>query len=187
MHDLLKAIHGRTLMRIAHGDSPTEILADVCREFERLAGGVAGVTVLERTAQVFEHAVFPSLPAEFGQALAGIVVADKPGSCALAVAEGQTVVCADVAGDERFTEAWKALSLRHGLKALISIPAQHRDGHALGTFVVAYAPEAPLGPMQRELADEFAVLSGFVLAYRQNRLAHEQLVDELQLRAELAA
>jgi len=174
-------------MRIAHGDAPTEVLADVCREFERLAGGVAGVTILEPTAQVFEQGVFPSLSPDYGRSLAGIAVSDRPGSCALAVAAGQTVECPDVAADERFSDEWKALSLRHGLKALVSIPALHRDGHALGTFVVAYAPEAPLGPMQRALAGEFAVLSGFVLAYRQTRLEHEQAVGEPPLRAEIAA
>jgi two-component sensor histidine kinase len=183
MHDLLKPIHEQSLLRIAHGDSPGEILAEVCCEFERLVGCVAGVTILDPTAQIFQHGVFPSLSPEFGLALAGIEVADKPGSCALAVADGKTVVCEDVAGDNRFAEAWKKLSLQHGLRALISIPALRRDGVALGTFVVGYAPEAPLGVMQRELADEFAALCGLVLAYRQDQLKHELLVGELQHRA----
>lgn len=180
MHDLLKPVHERTLLRIAHGDAATDVIEDVCRAFERLVGGIAGVTILDHARQVFEHAVFPSLALDYGRALEGIAVADKPGTCALAVAEGETVECPDVAADERFSAEWKALSLRHGLRALISIPAMNRDRHALGTFVVGHAPEAPLGAMQRELADEFAALCGVVLAYRQTQLRHALVAGELQ-------
>jgi GAF domain-containing protein len=186
MHDFLKPIHERTLARIAHGDAAADIVEDVCRAFERLVGGIAGVTILDHGSKVFESAVFPSLSADYGRALEGIAVADKPGSCALAVADGKTVECPDVAADERFSAAWKALSLRHGLRAVISIPAMDRDGLALGTFVVGYAPEAPLGAMQRALAEEFAVLCGLVLAYRRTQIGHALVAGELQhLRAAL--
>lgn len=176
-------IRDKVLTRIAHGDSATAILADVCRHFEdSVRGTVAGVTMLDRSAQIFQQAVFPSLSDSYGEALQGIEVADKPGTCALAVFEGRTVECADVHTDERFSSAWRELSLQHGLRAVISIPTMHRDGLALGTFVVAFAPEAPLDPQERELAAETANLCGLVLAYRRNQLKHELLIGELQHR-----
>jgi len=58
----------------------------------------------------------------------------------------------------------------------------HRDGIALGTFVVAFDPRAPLSPHDRELASETASLCGVILAYRRNHLKHELLVGELQHR-----
>lgn len=176
-------ILGRVLERVANGDPPSEILADVCRNFEEaVRGTIAGVTILDRTAQVFQHAVFPSLSNEYGKALQGIEVADKPGTCALAVFEGRTVECGDVHTDERFSPIWRELSLQHGLKALISIPTRHNDGVALGTFVVAYSPDAPLGIEDRKLADKTASLCGVVLTYRRHQLKHELLVGELQHR-----
>lgn len=172
------------MMRMAHGDAPSEILSDICLAYEQaVPGTAAGVTILDRTAQIFRNAVFPSLPDAFSAALAGIEVVDKPGSCALAIFDGITVESSDVATDERFSEGWRALSLEHGLRAMISIPTADRDGHALGTFVVAYPPEAPLSEEQRELADGFARLCGMVLVYRRNQLKHELLVGELQHRA----
>lgn len=170
-------------MRIAHGDSADAIITDICRHFEEsVRGTIAGVTILDRTAQVFHHAVFPSLSDEYGEALQGIEVADKPGTCALAIFEGRTVECSDVHTDERFSSAWRELSLQHGMRAIISIPTMHRDGLALGTFVVAFEPAAPLGPHDRQLAAESATLCGLVLAYRRNQLKHELLVGELQHR-----
>lgn len=109
-------------------------------------------------------------------------MADKPGSCALAVYEGKTVISDDVASDERFVSAWKELGLEHGLKSLVSIPAHRVDGMALGTFVVAYPPAAGLQTSDFRMADAFAELCGLVLTYRRNQFKQELLVGELQHR-----
>lgn len=178
-----EVISAKVLVRIAHGDSADAILTDICLHFEqKVRGTIAGVTILDRTAQVFQQAIFPSLSDEYGEALQGIEVADKPGTCALAIFEGRTVECSDVHTDDRFSSAWRKLSLQHGMRAVISIPTMHRDGIALGTFVVAFDPHAPLNSHDRELASETANLCGLVLAYRRNHLRHELLVGELQHR-----
>ena len=103
-------------------------------------------------------------------------------SCALAVYDGKTVISQDVAFDAKFSAAWKDLGLKHGLKALVSIPAGLPDGMVLGTFVVAYPPEKDLGPKDHQMADAFAELCGLVLTYRRNQLKHELLIGELQHR-----
>jgi hypothetical protein len=69
------------------------------------------------------------------------------------------------------------------MKAVISIPTMHRDGLALGTFVVAYSQDAPLSASDRKLADEYAALCGLILVYRRTQLQHELLIGELQHRA----
>lgn len=171
------------LQQMAHGDPAAEILSELCLRLEReLPGMIVGVALLDRTLQIFEHGLFPSLDDAYASGLKGIFVADKPGSCALAVFEGKTVVCDDVAADPRFSEAWKQLSLAHGLRALVSIPAVQRDGLTLGTLVVAYAPDAPPSAEQRALADEVALLCGSVLSYRRSQMRHELLIGELQHR-----
>lgn len=55
-------------------------------------------------------------------------------------------------------------------------------GVALGTFAVAFAPEAPLGGDDRQLADDTAALCGVVMTYRRRQRRHELLVGELQHR-----
>lgn len=183
MTKFIESVRAIALSGIAHSEPAADVLAAVCTELERhLPGTVVGVTILDRAAQIFEHAIFPSLSPAYAEALAGAVVAEKPGTCALAVFDGRTVSCMDVAADGRFSEGWKELSLEHGLRALMSIPAMHREGIALGTLVVAFAPEKPLGEADLALADEVAAICGLILTYRRAQLAHELLVGELQHR-----
>lgn len=178
MSVVIDAVRDRVVQQIAHGSDPGEILEDLCRAYEAHSQGArAGVTILDQSLHTFEHALFPSLSPEYAKALQGIAVADKPGSCALAVYEGRTVVSTDVATDSRFTSAWKDLGLKHGLEALVSIPAEHTDGTALGTFVVAYPPKAGLTRSDLQTADAFAALCGRVLDYRRNRADQSALTS----------
>jgi two-component sensor histidine kinase len=169
--------------KVANAVPADEIISDLCKAFEKeVPGTVAGVTILDRTAQIFEHAIFPSLSVDYADALRGIAVADKPGSCALAIFQGQTVVCEDVANDDRFSDLWRSLGATHGLEALISIPAFHRDGMALGTFVVSWNRGTPLTKEQSILAHEFAKLCALVLTARRTEIKHELLLGELDHR-----
>jgi len=158
--------------KVAAGAPADPVLAEVCKRFEMAHDGtIAGVTILDADRKVFEHAIFPSLADTYADALQGIAVADKPGSCALAVYEGRTIECDDVAFDGRFHEGWKHLGLRHGLRALISIPARNGDGSALGTFVVAHAPSTRLKDEVRSQADRVATLCGELLQHRVSQAA----------------
>ena len=181
MSDFLPDLAARTGDRMAGGDPAGAILRDVCLAFEReLPRSVVGVTVLDRSAHAFEHAIFPSLSDDYAAALRGILVADKPGSCALAVFDGRTVECTDVAFDGRFSAAWRELGLNHGLRALISIPARDRDGDSRGTLVVTHPPGAPLSGEQRALADAVAGLVAEVLRYRWTQAVPELSGSEQQ-------
>lgn len=182
MSNFLPDLTVRTLDRMADGEPAADIMRDLCLSFEReLPCSVVGVTILDRSAEVFEHAIFPSLADDYAAALEGILVADKPGSCALAVFDGRTVECTDVAFDGRFSEGWKHLGLKHGLRALISIPAIDSQGVALGTLVVTYPPDAPLSDEQRVLADALAALAALAaqaLSYWQSQADLSPLDDE---------
>lgn len=171
------------LEQIVDGASSSDLIAKLCLDLEKhIPGTVVGVTILDRAAKVFEHAIFPSLSDSYASALAGIAVKDKPGSCALAVFEGRTVVCDDVATDVRFSEGWKNLSLEHGLKALISIPTVQKNGQSLGTLVVAHPPQTPLSPEDRQMVQGTAEIFAQVLAYRRGQSRQALLVGELQHR-----
>ena len=168
MSEFLTGLTARIRESIAERKPADAILRDLCLAFEReLPASRVGVTALDSSSQVFAHAVFPSLADDYATALSGILVADKPGSCALAVFDGKAVDCTDVAFDGRFSEGWRQLGLKHGLRALVSIPAMGRDGVALGTLVVTYPPATPLSGSERRLADDVAELVAQVLEYRQ--------------------
>jgi len=177
MSVVINVIRSRVLEQIQSGFAPEEILNSLCLSFEAHSPGAkAGVTILDPTLHTFEDASFPSLSPDYAKALQGISVAEKPGSCALAVYEGRTVVSTDVASDSRFAPAWKDLGLKHGLEALVSIPAKRPDGIALGTFVVAYPPKTGLSRGDLQTADAFAEICGLVLSYRHSRSAEASQV-----------
>lgn len=169
MPDYIDDARSRVLRRLGEGWPASEMLDELCLAFElNVPGTKAGVTILDRTLRTFESASFPSLSPTYAEALKGIAVADKPGSCALAVFEGRTVISTDVSSDTRFAAVWKNLGAEHGLEALVSIPVRGTDNKAIGTFVVAYPPKAGLSRDDLRAADAFAELCGLVLA---NRLA----------------
>ena len=164
MAAFIESVRTELRRRIAEGSSAEESLRDLCLAFEsNVPGTKAGVTILDRSLATFESAIFPSLAESYAEALKGIAVAAKPGSCALAVFEGRTVISTDVAGDTRFTAAWRNLGVEHGLEALVSIPVMSADKKAIGTFVVAYPPKAGLSREDLQAADAFALLCGLVL------------------------
>lgn len=187
MSDFLSDLTDRTVDRMAGGDPALEILRDLCLSFEReLPGSVVGVTILDRSAQVFEDAIFPSLADDYAAALRGILVADRPGSCALAVFDGRTVECSDVAFDGRFGAAWKELGLKHGLRALISIPARDEGGAILGTLVVTHPPGAPLAGGRRDLAEAVAAVAARVLRHRLMQAGDDSFGGQFDTRGGLA-
>lgn len=165
------SVRKEVLDAISNGSPADQILKNICLAFERnFPETKAGVTMLDQSAQVFEGAIFPSLSTDYADALRGIAVADKPGSCALAIFEGRTVICTDVASDTRFSKIWRNLGIKHGLEALVSIPARGDDHSALGTFVVAYPPRSGLHRDDLRTADTYAALCGLALSYRRKQM-----------------
>ncbi len=181
--EIFEGLRNNALSRIAHGDPSGEILADIAMHFmDRFPRTTAGVTSLDRTTLAFASGIFPTVSPAFGDALAGIRVADEPGSCARSVARGETVDVPDVPSDERFAPEWRDLCVRFGMTAMTSFPAAQRDGTVLGTFVVVYDPQTPLDYQTRRLAEQYAQLCGFILAYRRREDGHELIVGELEHR-----
>lgn len=179
----LLTLQNSVLAMVARGDAIERVLGELSLGVEKLVpGAVAGVTIVDRAARVFEGAVFPSLDPAYAAALPGLRVADKPGSCALAVYNGEIITSPDIAGDMRFQEEWRKLNLQHGIRSIQSRPILASDGTSLGTFVVGFrelrAPEA---------FDNIVVEAGAELAatalrrYRADQ-RHDLLISELQHR-----
>ncbi len=147
-----------------------------------MAGAIVGVTILDRAAQVFESAVFPSIPSTFSESLKGARVAELPGSCALAIYQGSIVVAEDIASDTRFQDGWKALSLDHGIGGIQSRPIRAADGAFLGTLVIGFPKHRALDEAEEEAAKTATHLAGLALARRRLERQHELLVGELQHR-----
>jgi two-component sensor histidine kinase len=183
MTEQLTLLRLKILEKAARGGKADATLCDLCLSTEELIpGAVIGVTVLDRGARSFERAIFPSIPTSFAEALKGARVAERPGSCALAVYQGSTVVSDDIASDVRFQDGWKALSLEHGIVAIQSRPIFAPDGAALGTLVIGFRQLRALDAAQETAAEAAVSLASVVLTRHRTDLQHELLVGELQHR-----
>src|SRR5512134_1585813 len=183
MNDKLLKSKIHILEMIAGGAPAEETLAELARATEAmLAGAIVGVTILDRAAEVFESAVFPSIPGSFTEGLKGARVSARPGSCALAIYQGNIVVAEDIASDPRFLDGWKALSLEHGIAAIQSRPIRAANGAYLGTLVIGFPKHRALSDAEEEAAQIAVHLAGLALTRRRSERQQELLVGELQHR-----
>jgi two-component sensor histidine kinase len=171
------------LEMIAGGVPADDTLAELSRATEALlTGSIVGVTILDRAAEVFEGAVFPSIASTFAERLKGARVSERPGSCALAIYQGNIVVAEDIANDPRFVEGWKTLSLEHGIVAIQSRPIRAANGAYLGTLVIGFPRHRALSEAEEEVAQTSVRLAGLALMRRRSERQQELLVGELQHR-----
>ncbi len=147
-----------------------------------MPGAIVGVSILDRAARVFESAVFPSLGESFETGIKGARVADKPGTCAVAIYNGQVVTSENVANDNRFWNEWRALNLQHGVKAIQSRPFFGPEENALGTFVVGFRETVPVDRFDDEAFLLGARLAGLAMARHRNDERSSLLIGELQHR-----
>lgn len=177
------ALELHVLQSIANADPVAQILADVCRGVEGMVeGAIVGISILDRAACVFESAVFPSLGESFESGIRGARVADKPGTCAVAIYNGEVVTSQNVADDTRFWNEWRALNLQHGIRSIQSRPFFSPEGIALGTFVAGFREQRALGDFEEQAFALGARLSALALTRHRHDERLNLLIGELQHR-----
>lgn len=150
--------------------------------FGPLAGSIVGVCVLDRAAQRFEEAYFPSLASTFAEGIRGARVADKPGTCAAAIYHGTVVTSEDIGADDRFLEGWRTLNLEHGTKSIQSRPVFSEEGLSLGTFVIGFRECRPQAAFDDQVSIIGAELAGIALARDRIEQQSKLFLGEMQHR-----
>lgn len=180
---LLEARAG-VLELTARNEPIDTVLAELCRRLEVLVpGATVGVCILDRASRVFERAVFPSLRGTFAEGIKGARVAQRPGSCAVAIYEGTTVTSENIEADDRFQDAWRRLSLDHGIRSIQSRPVFSASGISLGTFVLGFKEQRASSAFDEEVAAAGAGLAGIALSRYRDEQQHALLLGEMQHRA----
>jgi GAF domain-containing protein len=93
------------------------------------------------------HGAAPSLPAAYNEAIHGIAIGPRVGSCGTAAHYGHAIVVTDIARDPLWAD-FRDLALRHGLRACWSTPILGSDGAVQGTLALYY--KEPRGPSERD-------------------------------------
>ncbi|WP_246660059.1 EAL domain-containing protein [Rhizobium sp. FKL33] len=129
---MLQALQNTILELIATGEPLKPTIDRLCAMVEDMVPDVV-CSVLEVDSSGRLHPLSaPSLPAHYSEALEGLAIGPKVGSCGTAAFWGRTVIVTDIANDPLW-EDYKALPLPLGLKACWSTPI-FSQGVVIGTF-----------------------------------------------------
>jgi PAS domain S-box-containing protein len=135
--------YNQILELIAAGAELHEILEAVVRLIEeQLPGSLCSILIVEKSAGRLRFGAGQSLPMAYNQAIDGVAIGPKVGSCGTAAFRRTTVTVTDIATDP-LREDFRDLALRHGLRSCVSVPILssgnvpgQEKGEVIGTFAL---------------------------------------------------
>ena len=142
----------RILEAIANGTPLPETLAlMVAMAEQELPGGICTLLRLDRTQGKLFSACGSALSATYTDAIEGLQIGEKIGSCGTAAFTASRVVVEDI-DNHPYWRAWRAVAAAEGLRACWSQPIMAAAGKVLGTLAIYYrTPRSPT-------ADEIQVI-----------------------------
>jgi PAS domain S-box-containing protein len=174
--ELLLAGEKRLLEMIARGTPRTVILDALCRLVEELSGGtLSSILLLDSNAGCLRHGAAPSLPPAYIEAIDGLAIGPKAGSCGTAAYRGEPVVVSDIAADPLWAD-YCDLALAHGLRACWSTPIRSSEGKVLGTFAIYYREPRAGTPYERNIVERVTHLASIAVEREQAEEAQLRLM-----------
>lgn len=167
------------LERIATGDALPELLAAVVRFIEEQSPGMIGSIVLVDGGRI-RTVVGDNLPAAYRQALVGLPIGPRAGSCGTAAFTGERVIAEDVETSEFWVD-YRELVLPHGLRACWSSPIRLPEKGVVGTFAMYYRETRSPTPAEIRWIDEATCLA--VVAIRRDLAQRALRASEARLQA----
>jgi PAS domain S-box-containing protein len=173
----------RVLEMIARDAPLEEILEKLVQVVEaRFAGLLCSVLLLDEDGQHVRHGAAPSLPKPYTDAIDGLCIGPKVGSCGTAMYRREPVIVTDILQDPLW-EAYRDVAAPYGLRACWSTPILAHSGKALGSFAMYYRePRSPSSAETRAL--EMSTHLGGIAIER--KLAREERERLRQAQADLA-
>jgi PAS domain S-box-containing protein len=181
--EALRDGESRILEMIAR-DAPLEkILEQLVLVVEaQFAGLLCSVLLLDQDGQHARHGAAPSLPKSYSNAIDGICIGPKAGSCGTAMYRRERVVVTDILQDPLW-EPYRAVAEPYGLRACWSTPILTHSGKALGSFAMYYREPRSPNPSETRALELATHLAGIAI---ERRLAREERERLREAQADLA-
>src|SRR2546427_7906153 len=173
----------RILEMIARDAPLEEILEKLVRVVEaQFAGLLCSVLLLDEDGQHVRHGAAPSLPKPYTDAIDGLCIGPKAGSCGTAMYRREPVVVSDILQDPLW-EPYRSVAEPYGFRACWSTPILTHSGKALGSFAMYYREPRSPSPAETHALEMATHLAGIAI---ERRLAREERERLRQAQAELA-
>jgi PAS domain S-box-containing protein len=181
--EALRDAESRILEMIAR-DAPLEqILEQLVRVVEaQFAGLVCSVLLLDVDGQHVRHGAAPSLPLAYTEAIDGLCIGPKAGSCGTAMYRREPVVVTDILEDPLW-ELYRGAAEPYGFRACWSTPILAPSGKALGSFAMYYREPRSPSPAETHALEMATHLAGIAI---ERKLAREERERLRQAQADLA-
>lgn len=168
------------LSKIALGVALDDILEDICLAIEQIIDDKsARCSILSLAGEQLFHRAAPNIASGYLQAINGVYIGPKVGSCGTA-AFNKARVIAESIDLSPLWEDFKDLAQSYGLHSCWSTPIISTRSEILGTFAIYHgAPKSPL-KQDLELIDYFVHFSSIALEKNAESLKAKQLVVDLQ-------
>jgi len=148
----------------------------------QFAGLLCSVLLLDEDGQHVRHGAAPSLPQPYTDAIDGLCIGPKAGSCGTAMYRREPVVVSDILQDPLW-EPYRSVAEPYGFRACWSTPILTHSGKALGSFAMYYREPRSPSPAETHALEMATHLAGIAI---ERRLAREERERLRQAQAELA-
>jgi PAS domain S-box-containing protein len=182
--EAIRAAQHQVLGMIATGSALPDVLDCLVRLVEQQTNGMrCSVLMLDEDGSI-RHGAAPSLPEAYVQAIDGLPIGPRHGSCGTAMFRGTRVVVTDILTDPLW-EDYRDVARRFGLRACWSTPFFSPQRKVLGSFAMYY--DEPRSPRDEELRliEAAADVAGIAMEQRrsQQALRHSEARNQAILRA----
>jgi PAS domain S-box-containing protein len=125
------------------GISFIEIVNNLLEGIEAIHPEMYSSVLLLTPNNTIKNLAAPRLPKEYLQAIDGLAIGPKAGSCGTAMYFKQPIIVSDIDQDPLW-ESYKSFTDQFGLKACWSVPIIHSNGIVMGSFAIYYhTPKSP--------------------------------------------
>jgi signal transduction histidine kinase len=148
----------------------------------QFAGLLCSVLLLDEDGEHVRHGAAPNLPKAYSEAIDGLSIGPKAGSCGTAMYRREPVVVIDILQDPLW-EDYRDVAGRYGLRACWSTPILSHSGKALGSFAMYYREPRNPSPAETSALEMATHLAGIAI---ERKLAREERERLRQAQADLA-
>ena len=165
----LHAYHHEVLQQIATDTPLPEILENISLLAEAHSPAAqAGIMLYDQGEQMLRHAVAPTLPAAYTEAIGSVTVEPESGTCGAAAHDKSRVITQDIASDPRWVD-YRDVALHHDLRSCWSTPIFDQKEQVLGTLALYHEDRRVPASADKEVMDAVAQLARAAITHHRER------------------
>lgn len=169
MHETIQGFENNMLTLYAKDNNEIKVvLEEALLTIETLIDGAMCSILRLIKGKYARHLSAPSIPSAYSEAIDGLTIGPKVGSCGTAMYEGRSIIVEDIATNPLW-EDYKELALKFDLKSCWSVPIKHQNGTVIGSFATYYKEIRKPDSFELELIQRAANVLGIIMENWQAR------------------